>query len=87
MRAINELVDGLDKVLVQFLALLVLLRPVVCGGLGVDTVYLLVILYERLNRVRRELVPNFVPQDHIHVDNISLHMKELVVEQSLDKGV
>lgn len=52
MSSVDELVDGLDKVFMQLLYLLLLLRPFVCSCFGVDTMNVLVVFDESLNRVR-----------------------------------
>lgn len=87
VRGEDELVDGLDKVLVKLLALLLLLGPVVRVGLGVGAVDILVVLDERLDRVGSELEGDLVPQDHINVNNVSLQVDELVVGDGLNQRV
>ncbi len=56
----DELVDGLNEVLVKLLALRLLLGPVVRVRLRVDAVDILVVLDQGLDGVRRELVGNLV---------------------------
>ena len=63
-----KLVAGLDKVLLQVLALLLLLGLVVGVGLGVDVVDVLVVLDQR--RVGRQLVNDPVPQDHVNTETM-----------------
>ena len=87
MGAEDKLVDGLNKILVKLLALLILLGPVVRAGLGVGTVDILVVLDERLDRVGGELEGDLVPQDHIDVDDVSLQVDELIVGDGLNQRV
>lgn len=83
MGAVDELVDGLDKVFVELLALLLLLGPLVGVGLGVNAVNLLVVLDEGIDGVGGELKGNLIAQDHVDVDDVSLDVDELVVEEVL----
>lgn len=83
MCAEDELVDGLHKVLVQLLALLLLLGPVVGVGLCVDAVDLLVVLDKGVNSLDGELVGDLVAQDHVDVDDVGLDVDELVAEEVL----
>jgi hypothetical protein len=80
MGAEDELVDGLDEILVKLLALLLLLRPVVGVCLGVNAVNLLVVLDQSIDGVGSELVSDFVAQHHVDVDNVSLKVNELIAE-------
>lgn len=83
MGAINEAVDGLDKVFVKLVALLFLVRPVMGSGLGVLAMYLLVVQDEGLDGVRRQLVGHLVAQDHVDVNDVGLDMEELVTEHAV----
>jgi len=83
----NKLVDVLDEIIVKLLALLFLVGPVVCAGLGIDTVDLLVVLNQSINGVFRELVGNLVSQNHVDMNNISLNVDQLIVHDSLNQGV
>jgi len=87
VRPEDKFVDGLDKVLVQLLTLLLLLRPVISIGLDVDAVDVLVILDQRLDGVGRQLVSDLIPQDHVNMNDVSLKVDELVVKYGLDQRV
>lgn len=87
MRPKNEPVDCLDKILVQLLGLLILFRPVIGCGLGVNTVDLLVILDESTDRIWGELVGDLVAQNHIHMYNISLDVQKLKVANGLEQWI
>ena len=76
----DKFVDGLDEILVKLLALLLLLGPVVCVCLGVDTVNLLVVLDESINGVGSQLVSNLVAQNHVNMDDVSFNVNQLMVE-------
>jgi hypothetical protein len=80
MSAEDELVDGLDEILVKLLALLLLLRPVVGVCLGVNAVNLLVVLDQSIDGVGSELVSDFVAQHHVDVDDVCLEVNELIAE-------
>lgn len=75
----DKLVDGLDKVLVELLALLLLLRPVVGVGLGIRTVDLLVVLNQGINCVCVQLICDLVAQDHVNVYDVGLNVNHLEV--------
>jgi hypothetical protein len=83
----NKLVDVLDKILVELLALLLLIDPVVCVGLGINTVDLLVVLNKSIDGIFCELVGDLISQNHVDVNDISLNVNELIVHDSLDQGV
>jgi hypothetical protein len=83
----DKLVDGLDKVLMKLLALLLLLGPVIGRGLCVNAEDVLVIVNQSVDGVGGELVSNLVAQDHVDVDDVSLNMNQLVVHDGLDEGV
>ena len=68
----DKLVDGLDVILVKLLGLVILVGPVGGAGLCVDHVDLLVVLNESGDGIRGKLVGDFVAQDHVDVDNVSL---------------
>ena len=87
MRPEDKLVNGLDKVIVQLLTLLLLLGPVVRIGLSVDAVDVLMVLDQRLDSIGRQLVSNLVLQDHVNMDDVSLQVDELVVGDGLDQRV
>lgn len=87
MGSVDKLIDGLDELFMELLDLCLLLRPVVRIGSDVDTVDVLVVLYERLDGVRREFESDLVAQHHIHVNNVSLDMDQLIVEKRFHEGV
>lgn len=82
-RAVDVLVDGLNVIVVQLLALLLLAGPVGGVCLGVDAVNLLVELDQGVNGVGGELVGDLVSQDHVDVDNVGLDVDELVGKEVL----
>jgi hypothetical protein len=75
----DELVDVLYKIFVKLLALLLLIRPVVSVGLGIDTVNLLVVLSKSFDSVFGELVGDLVAQNHVDMNNIRLDVNKLIV--------
>lgn len=83
----DKLVYGLDEFFVELLDLHLLLRPVVRIGGDVHAVNVLVVFYERLYGIWRELESDFISQDHIHVNNVGLDMDELVVEEGFHQGI
>lgn len=83
MCAENKLVDGLHKIFMQLLALLLLLRPVVGVRLGINAVDVLVVLDEGVNGFDGELVRNLVAQDHVDVNDVGLDVNELMAEEIL----
>lgn len=87
MRGEDKLVDGLNKVLVKLLALLILLRPVIRTSLGIGAVDVLVVLDERLDGVGGKLEGNLIPQDHVDVDDVSLQVDKLIVGDGLNQRV
>lgn len=87
MCAVHVLVDGLNKVVVHLLGLLLLLGPVKRVGLVVDGVDVLVVLDKGLDGVRGQLKGDLVAQDHVDVDNVGLDGDELVVEKGLNERV
>ena len=83
----DELVDCLDKVFVQFLALLILLRPVVCVRLGVNAVDVFMVLDKGFDCVGCKLVGDLISKYHVNMNDVSLQVYQLVVENSLDQRV
>ena len=83
MSAEDKLIDSLDKVFVEFLALLFFLRPFVSVCLGIGAVDLLVIFNQRVDCVGGELVCDLIAQNHVNVDNVSVDVNELMAEESL----
>ena len=83
MSVVDKLVDGLDKIFMQLLALLLLLGPVVGVGLDVNAMDLLVILDKGVNGVCGQLESDLVAQNHVDVDNVSLEVDKLMAEESL----
>jgi len=79
MSAEDELINGLDEVVVKLLCLLLLLWPVRDTSLSIWAVHILVVLDQGLDRLWCELVGDFVAQDHIDVNDIGLEMNHLVV--------
>lgn len=84
MGAVDKLVDGLDKVLVELFALLLLFRPVVGAGLCISAVDLVMVLDQGINGIGCEFVGDFVAQDHVDVNNVGLDVNELVAEELLE---
>lgn len=80
MCAEHELVDSLDEFLVQLLALLLLLGPVMSVGLCVDAVDLLMVVDKSVDGVGGELVSHLVPKDHVDVHNVSFDVDQLMAE-------
>ena len=87
MSSVDKLVDGLHKVLVELLALLLLLGPVVRVGFGVDAEDVLVVLDEGLDGFDGELECDLVAEDHVDVYDVGFDVEELVVEEGLDEGI
>ena len=87
MGPVDKFVDGLDELLVHFLDLYFLLRPVVRIGRDVHTMDIFVILDQGFYRVWRELECNLIPEYHIDMDDICFDMQELVVEQGFYQRV
>jgi hypothetical protein len=83
----DKLVDGLDELFVELLDLYLFLRPVVRIGGDVHAVDVLVVLYEGLYGIRGEFESNLISQYHIHVNNVSLDMDELVIEKCLHQRI
>lgn len=83
----DKLVYGLDEFFVELLDLHLLLRPVVRIGGDVHAVNILVVFYERLYGIWRELESDLISQDHIHVNNVGLDMDELVVKEGFHQGI
>jgi hypothetical protein len=79
----DELVDVLNKIFVKLLALLVLIRPVVSVGLGINAVNLLMVFNQSIDGVICEFVGDLILQNHIDMNNISLNMDELIVSDGL----
>jgi len=83
----DKLVDCLDELFVELLDLYLFLRPVVRIGGNVHAVNVLVVFYEGLDGIWGELEGDLISQDHIHVNNVSLDMDELIVEEGLHQRI
>lgn len=83
----DELVDGLDEILVELLALLLLLGPVMGVGLSIHAVDLLVVLNQGINCVGIQLVGDLVAQDHVDMYDIGLNVNHLEVVAHVLAGI
>jgi len=70
MSYIDDLVDGLNELLIQRRDLKLLLRRLAHYGCDVDTMYPFVVANQGLYRVGCELKGHFVSKYHIHVYNM-----------------
>ena len=87
VRSEDKLVDSLDELFVELLDLHLLLRPVVRISGDIHAVNVLVVLYEGLYGVWREFEGDLIAQYHIHVNNVSLDMDKLVVEERFHERI
>lgn len=84
---VDKLVGGLNKLLLQLLQLLLLLGPGPSVGIGVDREDFLMILDQRIDGVCRQLEGDLILGNHVYMNNISLDVNELEVEQRLHERI